>query len=149
VAALTVLRAWHTARRAGERVAVAPYGGFDDWSRRVREPLIWLGVTDPCYTVVKVQTNDPHRDALSVVLVQWKENLGVNRAHTVQEVIWRAVNEPTFHTALLNVAPSKTGGTVSNDRLGRWLKRVERKIVDGLKLVQVGNRHGYPTWGLQ
>ena len=25
-----------------------PIGGFMDWSRRVREPLIWLGETDPC-----------------------------------------------------------------------------------------------------
>jgi hypothetical protein len=149
VAALIILRAWHIARTAGERVNAAPYGGFADWSRRVREPLIWLGEADPCDTVGKVRENDPTRDELGTVLLQWKEHLGVHSAHTVQQVIERAVNTPMFYTALLNVAASKAGGTVSNDRLGRWLKRVEGKIVNGLRLVRVGNQHGYPTWGLK
>jgi hypothetical protein len=43
MAALTILRAWHVARTGGERVTVDPFGSFADWSRRVREPLIWLG----------------------------------------------------------------------------------------------------------
>jgi hypothetical protein len=148
VAALTILRAWQVARAGGEKVIADPYGSFDDWSRRVREPLIWLGVTDPCDTVAKVRENDPHRDVLSIVLVQWKEHLGIGLVHTVQEVIGLAVNTPTFHTALLNVAASKAGGMVSNDRLGRWLKQVEGKIVNGLRLLQVGAKHGYPTWSL-
>src|SRR5262249_49328579 len=142
IAALTILRAWHVARTmAGQSVNIVPFGGFADWSRRVREPLIWLGEADPCDTVAKVRTNDPMRDDLTTVLLQWKENLGVNSAHTVQQVVGRAVNAPSFYTALLNVAANKTGGTVSNERLGRWLKRVQDKIVSGLRLVQEGIAH--------
>jgi hypothetical protein len=149
VAALTILRAWHIARTAGERVNTVPYGGFADWSRRVREPLIWLGEADPCDTVGKVRENDPMRDDLATVLLQWKEHLRVNAAHTVQQVIERAINTPTFYTALLNVAASKTGGVVSNERLGRWLKRVEGKIINGLRLIRTGVQHGYQTWSLR
>jgi hypothetical protein len=149
VAGLTVLRAWHVARAKGDRVNAVPYGGFTDWSRRVREPLLWLGEPDPCDTVAKVRANDPMRDELGAVLLQWKEHLGVHSAYTVQAVIERAVNFPTFYTALMNVAASRAGGTVSNDRLGRWLKRVQGKIVNGLKLVQEGNAHGYPLWMLK
>jgi hypothetical protein len=148
VAGLTILRAWQVARANGESVSALPYGGFADWSRRVREPLIWLGEADPCDTVAKVRENDPMRDALAAVLMQWKKHLGVFLAHTVQQVIEHAINASTFYTALMNVAASKTGGSVSNDRLGRWLKRVEGKIVNGLKLIQVGNQSGYPTWSL-
>lgn len=148
VAALTILRAWHVARRVSERITVDPFGGFADWSRRVREPLIWLGETDPCDTVAKVRENDPVRDDLGTVYLQWQEYLGMNSPYTVQQVIERAVNTPTFYTALLNVAASKTGSTVSNDRLGRWLKRIQEKIVNGLKLIQTGKLHGYPTWCL-
>jgi hypothetical protein len=149
VAGLTILRAWHVAYTSGERVNVDPLGGFEVWSRRVREALIWLGEADPCDTVGKVRANDPMRDDLGTVLLQWKEHLSVYTRYTVQEVIERAVNVPTFYTALMNVAASKTGGAVSNDRLGRWLKHVQGKIVNGLRLVQEGNAHGDPLWMLK
>jgi hypothetical protein len=149
IAALTILRAWQVARGGGERVNATPFGGFADWSRRVREPLLWLGEADPCDTVAKVRENDPSRDGLWTVLLQWKAHLGIGSAYTVQQVIERAVNVPTFYTALLNVAASKTGSTVSNERLGRWLKRVQGKIVSGLRLIQDGSMHGYPLWELR
>jgi putative DNA primase/helicase len=114
----------------------------------VREPLIWLGEVDPCETVMKVRENDPQRDWLMAVIMQWKENLILDDAYTVQNVIGRAINVPSFHSALSAVAIAKTGGMISNERLGRWLKRVEGKIVCGLKLMQDGNAHGYPLWKL-
>ena len=144
--ALTILRAWHLARTAGERVNVDSFGGFEDWSRRVREALIWLGEADPNDTKEKALTQDPAREALAAVLLQWREHIGIGPCYTVQDVIARAVNVPTFYTALLNVAASKTGGMVSNDRLGRWLKQVDGKICDGLKLFRAGIRGGYPIW---
>jgi hypothetical protein len=148
VAALTILRAWHVARTAGGRVNVDPFGGFEDWSRRVREALIWLGEADPNYTVDKAKKNDPAREALVAVLLQWNEHVGIDSPCTVQEIIARAVNIPTFYTALMNVAASKAGGIVSNDRLGRWLKSVEGKINNRLKLVRIGIQNGYPIWSL-
>jgi hypothetical protein len=149
VAALTILRAWHLARAAGERLGVEPFGSFEDWSWRVREALIWLGEADPCDTTSEVRENDPMRDQLTVVLLQWQRCLGVGQRYTVQEVINRAVNDPPFYTALTNVAMGRIGNVVSNDRLGRWLKRFEGKIVGGLRLVRAGTAHaGYPLWTL-
>ena len=58
-------------------------------------------------------------------------------------------NDQDFHAALRNVAESRSAaGTVSNDRLGRWLKMNEGKIVNGLKLKSVGRSGGYPIWKL-
>jgi hypothetical protein len=148
-AALTILRTWHLARAAGERVNVDPFGGFEDWSQRVREALKWLGEADPNDTMIKARENDPAREALVAVLLQWKEHLGIGSPYTIQEVIARAVNTPTFYTALLNVAANKTGTLVGNDRLGRWLKCVEGKICNGLRLFHVGIQHGYPIWSLR
>jgi hypothetical protein len=146
VAALTILRAWHVAQQGGEYVRAVPYGGFADWSRRVREPLIWLGEADPCATVAKVRENDPQRDWLMTVVMQWKANLVLDQAYTVQNVIERAVNTPSFYNALFGVAASRTGGAISNDKLGRWLKRVEGKIVCDFKLVKDGSKDGYALW---
>ncbi|MGC2080993.1 MAG: hypothetical protein WA728_34275 [Xanthobacteraceae bacterium] len=46
-AALTVLRAWHANGRPLE-AGKAPLGSFEDWSRRIRTPLLWLDRGDPC-----------------------------------------------------------------------------------------------------
>jgi hypothetical protein len=148
VAALTILRSWHVAQQVGEFVQAVPYGGFVDWSRRVREPLIWLGEADPCDTVAKVRENDPQRDWLMTVVMQWKANLVLDQTYTVQNVIERAVNVPSFYNALFAIAASRTGGAVSNEKLGRWLKRIESKIICGFKLVQSGSRAGYSLWRL-
>lgn len=145
-AALTVLRAWHV---SGESVDVAPFGSFESWSYRVREPLVWLGRADPCETVAKVREDDPRRSAQLTVLVQWQEAIGINVVHTMREVINIAVATPDFHNALLAVAAARGGSIVSNERLGRWLKAIEGKIVNGLSIVRTGDAHGgYPLWKL-
>jgi hypothetical protein len=144
-AALTVLRAWHV---SGECVDVAPFGSFESWSRRVREPLAWLGCADPCETVAKVREDDPKRAALLAVLIQWKEAIGLNVARTVREIINVAITYPDFLAALLTIASNKSATVVSNDRLGRWLVQNEKKIATGLSLLRAGNTHGYPLWQL-
>jgi hypothetical protein len=67
---------------------------------------------------------------------------------TVQQVINYAINITDFHVALLNVAQGRNSSTISNDRLGRWLKKVEGRVVDGLMLRCTGQSYGYPTWSL-
>jgi hypothetical protein len=82
------------------------------------------------------------------VVAQWKEHIGVSVAKTVQEVINRAVNANDFHVALLNVAASRSSSVVSNDRLGRWLRKIEGRVVGGLMVKCTGTLNGYPTWAL-
>ena len=79
-AALTILRAWHI---ADERMSLPPFGGFENWSRRIREALVWLDEADPCDTVDKVRASDPTRDALVAVIAQWERCLGIGSEHTV------------------------------------------------------------------
>src|SRR5262249_28533384 len=115
---------------------------------RIREPLIWLGKVDPCETLIEIRKNDPHRDALIAVIMQWKEHLVLGEKYTVQNVIERAINAPSFYNALMNVAAARSGGMVSNIILGRWLKRVKGKIINGLTLLLAGFKDGYPLWML-
>jgi hypothetical protein len=126
-----------------------PFGSFDEWSYRIREPLIWLDRADPCDTGTKVRESDPYRNAHKAVLLQWKEHLGTTNNFVLREVIENAVNSADFHGALLEVAGDRSKRAVSNERLGRWLKKVEGKILDGLMLRRDGNTKGYPRWRLQ
>jgi hypothetical protein len=144
-AALTILRAWHV---SGDVYTQPPLGGFEEWSRRVRGALLWLDCVDPCDTIAKVRGSDPKREALVAVIEQWHEHLGESQAYTVRQVIERAINVGTFHTALMSVAEAKSGGVVSNERLGRWLKRVEGEIVNKFTLLRSGTSCGYSLWKL-
>ena len=143
VAALTVLRAWHV---AGERIEPPPLGSFEEWSHRIRAPLLWLGHADPCNTTIRVQEDDPRRDMLATVIAQWRQHLTAGQEYTVQQLINHAINVNDFHVALLNVAGR--GNLVSNDRLGRWLKRNEGRPVNGSMLVRMGMKDGYQLWSL-
>jgi hypothetical protein len=144
--ALTVLRAWHV---AGMPKQVDPLGGFEDWSRRVREPLIWLGRQDPCSTMEAVRERDPMLEAHRSVLIQWQNILGTTARFTVAEVIARAEIVAPFISALLVVASDRSGTKANPITLSRWLKRNENKIVDGLSLIKVGITHGVVTWALK
>jgi hypothetical protein len=143
-AALTVLRAWHLAHTAMD---LPPFGSFAEWSQRIREPLVWLDRADPCDTMVKVRDNDPRRTELGAVLARWKEVLGVGSAYTLQQVINAGINNTEFHAALVAVAaPNRGGFIVSSERLGRWLRKVEGKIVNDLTLARGVVRDGYQLW---
>ena len=147
IAALTVLRAWHEANEKVDSEQLL--GSFEDWSRRIRALLVWLGCADPCSTMAKIKDEDPQRSALSTVLLQWEANLKIDEPYTIQQVINLSVNVIEFYTALLDVASNYGGNLVNNRRLGRWLKGIEGKIVNGLMLKQVGSRDGYPLWVLR
>ena len=70
------------------------------------------------------------------------------QSHTIQQAINYAITANDFHVALLNVAQGKTGNMVSNDRLGRWLRSVEGRVIEGLAFKRVGISFGYPMWSL-
>jgi hypothetical protein len=161
-AALTFLRGWHVAYAAGTRIKIEPMGSFEEWSHRIRCPLLWLDRADPCESIKTVRENDPLRSLLNAVLIQWEIALGIVDPFTVQQVIDKATKLATgqvgvgttpaiaadkdFYHALTAVAAAPQGSGVSNERLGRWLHKNNGKIVGRLKLARVGNSKGYPLW---
>jgi hypothetical protein len=144
-AALTILRAWHLSGHKGTR----PLGSFETWSRRVRDALLWLGHADPCNTIDKAKADDPKVMGLTAVMAQWREHIGLQTEVTVPQIVNRSLNAHDLHIALTNVAGARTGPTVSNDRLGRWLKKNEGRIIGGLVIKRTRILDGYPMWSLQ
>ena len=149
IAGLTILRAWHLAKLAGESVRADTFGGFEQWSSRVREALIWLGQADPCETIGNVRDRDPAREQLGAVLEQWNQHLRIGERYSVKDVIETAISAPLFHAALMNVAGGQGTLMVSPERLGRWLKKVNGKIVRQLSLHHTGILNGFSMWKLQ
>ena len=85
-AVLTILLAF---KAAGSPRQSNPLGSFEDWSRLVRDALLWLGCADPVETMERARVSDPKLDELSAVLTQWQAVLGTERI-TVRRVIEKA-----------------------------------------------------------
>lgn len=153
-AGITILRAYHCAGRPEQR---APLGSFTEWSRWVRDALIWLGEADPCETMEGMRGSDPKLEALTTVLEQWREVIGMDRV-SVREIIERATEQrphlygrsefihPEFREALLAIAGE--GGAINGGRLGKWIGAHQNRIVAGLKLVSGGLSAGRARWRL-
>ena len=151
-AILTIIRAYQA---CGERVEVTPFQGFNAWSQRVREPLVWLGCTDPVQSVEVVRGSDPERMRLRAVLVAWEAAFGdermtaANVIAVMQEGLAGKQDDNTLidlRDALLAVAGER-GGAVGQRRLGNWLSRQKGRILDGMQLIEGGYaRSGVVRW---
>ncbi len=141
-AAVTIMRAYQVASTAAHP---APLGSFEGWSRMVRDPLVWLGMTDPVRTMEEARQSDPKLEALTSVLAQWRRILGTMPV-TTRQVIDRAkagapdgfssrivFSHPDFREALLMVA--ERGGDINSKVLGRWVSDHCGRVVDGHKLL--------------
>jgi hypothetical protein len=131
IAGLTLLRAWHIARsKANINLSSLD---FVEWTERVRKALVWLGRIDPGVTIEKAREDDPHRIKRSVVFAEWHRVLGEDRVQA-KTVIERAINDQDFYAALMAVADSYKG-TISPERLGRWLGQNKDRIAGSLSCV--------------
>jgi Toprim domain/Domain of unknown function (DUF6371) len=151
-AALTILRAYHVAGRPKQR---PPLGSFGDWSRWVRDALVWLGEADPVDTMEATRALDPKQQARAALISAWQNVIGGERV-TVREVIKRATETQAgtyseyrnadFREALLVVAGD--GGAINSRRLGQWLLSNQGRITNGCQIAQAGILSGSMTWQL-
>lgn len=58
-------------------IGVTPLGGYEPWSRMVRQALCWVGEADPCRSMERTRGDDPARQNLALVLEAWHEAFGV------------------------------------------------------------------------
>ena len=71
---LTIARAYLT---GGTRPAIPPLGSYGDWSRFVREPLVWLGQPDPVISMETLRQDDPATIRLRTIINAWHVAFGM------------------------------------------------------------------------
>jgi putative DNA primase/helicase len=151
-AVLTIIQAYRAAK--GERVDVTPFQGFNEWSRYVREPLVWLGLADPVESMAAIRRSDPERMRLRALLIAWEAAFGDQRV-TAANAIAKAhdsfatsKDKPLAHLrAALQAVAGEKGGTISQRRLGNWLSQHKSRIVDGMLFLDDGlHRSGVSLW---
>jgi putative DNA primase/helicase len=126
-AAVTILRAW-IGWEGATKPMPAPLGSFEDWSRVVRNSLIWLDEDDP--VGVQETREDPVAKAKRALVREWYRVLA-SRPVTVGHVMAASVEEETTEqggTRRVNPALSDAISVITEGRdpaksLGWWLRR--------------------------
>jgi putative DNA primase/helicase len=146
-AALTVVRAYIVAGRPGK---LRPLASFKGWSDTVRSALVWLGRVDPVKTMATVRAEDPEEQALTALLIAWKDAFGTGfkNALTASEAIARAQErlntgqpvyssagwaKPALRAAIESISPR---GSPDAKSLGKWLASKKDRIASGLRFTQ-------------
>jgi putative DNA primase/helicase len=131
-AALTMALAY---RESGERAACDPIGSYGQWSRVVREPLIWLGEPDPVRSMERARDMDPERAAARELVYHWAACLGLDREYTAREIVERVCHHGSPEFRVLLLSQCGVGGQLDTKKLGQWLKRISGRLYDGYRIV--------------
>jgi putative DNA primase/helicase len=142
-AAITIYRAY----AASVRSLVSPLAGFNDWTRFVREPLVWLGQEDPVKSMEKSRQADPARIVGHELVKLWEACIGLDRKVTVKNIIQTANAHDTnkrFRGLLSEQAAAPRGDAIDPTRLGKLLHRENGKVYGNLRIETI-NRKGAPN----
>jgi putative DNA primase/helicase len=129
-AGLTILRAAMLA----EFKRPAPLGSYREWSRRVRDALIWLDMPDPCEVMERTYAGDPELELALSILSAWQAQFP--RGATAADAIRASAHGGQLADALEGLAGP--AGRVSSKSLGRWLNRHRDRIMGGMKVIRAG-----------
>ena len=136
-AILTIIRAYRTQRT---QVKCSEYGGFEQWSRLVREPLIWLGGADPLDTREAIRAKNPDLEHLTAILTAW---------HLAYQDLAKTIGEASANVAVRNamfaLAP-RPDGNPNPIAVGKFLGRQAGRIVNGLRIEPAGSRQNPALW---
>ena len=142
-AALTVARAYLA---AGAPKVCKPIASYGLWSTLARSPLAWLGEPDPWASVEASRKDDPVLTAIREFFTLWPIYLRLDWPYTTASIVRTAeedaqrpgnFNEPDLKNFLLKVAAERgRPSVISPERLGRWLRQVSGRVVDGRRLVK-------------
>lgn len=147
-ACLTVIRAH---RAAGSPGGTIPLGGFEGWSRRVRDALIWAGLPDPCGNQSKLRENDPDLGQFITLAELWKDKISENKISgraKASEIVKEAEQSGgEFKAALMTVAGK--GPIVDSSRLGRYLRKYQDRPIGKFKFTCSEGRANSTLWRLR
>ena len=144
---------------------VQKIGSYGQWSKFVREPLVWLGEEDPVKSMEQAFANDPNKGAAETLIAQWKEHLGTEQSYKVSEIIDKAketrpaavmgvgTNEwehirPDFFDVMVERCGER--GNIDVRKVGFWLRSLRGQIYSGYKIVVASESasHGH-RWKLE
>lgn len=145
LAALTVVRAHHLACPQGP----TPLPSFEDWSRLVRNALLWLGMADPVETQEDEADDETENDGAVFELLGTSPVLA-GREFTAADIVV-ACADLADTDGTLQSAMRASGCTDVTDatRVGYWLRDKRDKVSGLYKLERCKLSRGHYKWRLR
>jgi len=155
---------------SGSRPNIPSFGSYPEWSRFVREPLVWLGQPDPVLSQKAARENDPEISQRRTVVDAWHLAFGME-AHTLADAVRYATTVPVLPgydrddtqderdaklaaylvhkaaqegllAALREAFPAGRDG-INAHAMGNWMRKFAGRLTDGLKFIKTeGLAHG-------
>lgn len=145
VAALTILRGYAV---SGDAHQLPSWGSFEDWSARVRAPLVWLGLPDPVETHRDLQDHaDPQAAALARLL-EMLYNVMSGR-FTAADVIAKSADVAALREALVDLLPAREAREPTSRGVSAVLRRYRGRMADGRRLVEHARNKAGVTWTIE
>jgi hypothetical protein len=123
----------------GERPKCSAFGDYVEWSRFIREPLLWLGEPDPVSTNKEIKNEDPEREkninVFRAILDAFPDRTPRLVKYIIKETLLDDKRE--LRAALLS---SRNHENIDPNRLGGWLGSKMDVQVDGMTLRKEGTR---------
>lgn len=130
-ATLTILAA-HLRANAGP--LAPPMQSFDQWSRIVRDALLWLGMPDAVRSQDAIADEDPDSEDRAELIGALRLNYGTH-AFTSDEVAQAVRNAPSSDAPLPSAINARTNGRPATaTRVGYILRAVKDQVVNGTAL---------------
>ncbi len=132
--ALTIISAW---RLAGcpKCQTVPSVNSFSQWSDWCRQPLLWLGRSDPAQRMFESMREDPERMYIGRIFAALRDEFH-NSPFTVRMIAEHADQKYSGDLREALEEEFYQYGNLNRKRLGWWLKQKEGNQVDGYKLVK-------------
>jgi hypothetical protein len=145
LAALTMVRAHHLAGWRGP----TPLPSFEDWSRLVRNALLWLGMADPVETQEDEADDETENDEAVFGLLANSPVLA-GRDFTAADIVV-ACADLADTDGLLQTAMRASGCADVTDaaRVGYWLRDKRDKVSGLYKLERCKLSRGHYKWRLR
>lgn len=152
VAALTLLRAWFA--NGCPNMRLKSWGSFDDWSRVVRNPIVWAGYADPGETRQEVREQaDVDGNNFRALLAGWEEIAPNSAGITCAEVIETLFHDSrardqysTLRAAVLELCSITKDGKPTPKQLSGVLRKFKRRVWRGKMFFGKPNRDGVMHW---
>lgn len=146
---LTVINAWVSDGKP--RTKCRKLASFEVWSDMVRQPLMWMGMSDPAAKMFAAQEYDPEKEILLRVMLAWRLCFG-SAPTMVREAVAYASNGAAHSQDLLEalqeVAENRKG-EIDRRRLGHWISKSEGRVVGEMKFERSQTSGNAERWSLR
>lgn len=120
-----------------------PLASFEEWSKVVRDAILWIGMPDPTKKTEKVIAEDPIRESMDQVFNAIYKKYG-NVQFTTKDLISDAKDNEELYEVLSLICLRK--GSLNAHILGYWLRDKKDRYVNNMTLQQPSTAKGVRKW---